>query len=285
MVTSSLTLRDGDDMTQLRRAGLGLLLALVPGLALASPLGGSKASMVRQHRAAEREGLAFSSSEARVRALVADGALESVTGNADYVVLESVGHKVARPEVRLLIERLAAQYHAATGERLVVTSLVRPIDQQPANAHQLSVHPAGIAMDLRVPATASSRRWLEETLLGLEQRGLLDVTRERRPPHYHVAVFPAAYRAYVEKMGPVRTVAAVERPVVAAPAVVVQRAAMASMQAAPAPAALPAALITTLVAGSMLAVAVVMIVRQRPAHAPVGSSDQRETLLGLPEGG
>ncbi|MGZ8455283.1 MAG: DUF5715 family protein [Gemmatirosa sp.] len=275
-------------MTQLRRAGIGLLLALVPGLASASALGGSKASMLRQHRMAEQEGLAFLSSEKRVRALVEDGVLEPVMGNADYVVLASVGHKVARPEVRLLIERLAAQYHAATGERLVVTSLVRPIDEQPANAHQLSVHPAGIAMDLRVPAKASSRQWLERTLLGLEQKGLLDVTRERRPPHYHVAVFPAAYRAYAEAVGPVRTVAAATTAAPVAVASVplgVQRASIASVSATlPAPGA-PATLIATLMSGIMLAVAVVVIVRERPAYATVGSSDRHTSLLGLPEGG
>lgn len=279
-------------MTNLRRAGFGLLLALVPGLASASALGGSKASMIRQHRIAEREGLTFSSTEARVRALVADGTLEPVTGNADYTVLPSVGHKAARPEVRLLIERLAAQYRAATGEKLVVTSLVRPIDQQPANAHQLSVHPAGIAMDLRVPANPASRQWLERTLLGLEERGLLDVTREKRPPHYHVAVFPAAYRAYVEKVGPVRTVERIT-PVIAAPVVaaaatapvVVPQAAVAALPVAADTPALPGLLVVTLVAGSLLAGAVVMIMRQRAEHASVGAADRPTTLLGLPEGG
>jgi hypothetical protein len=274
-------------MTHLRRAGLGLLLALVPGLAAASPLGGSKASMVRQHRIAEEEGLTFSRSESRVRALVEDGVLEPVAGNADYLVLPSVAHKYARPEVRLLIERLAAQYHQATGERLVVTSLVRPIDQQPANAHQLSVHPAGIAMDLRVPAKASSRQWLEETLLGLEQRGLLDVTRERRPPHYHVAVFPAAYRAYVEKVGPVRTVERMSPPVtdVARPAAAPVQPALVAAAAVPDAPAVPGMLVATLVAGGLLAGAVVVIVRQRSAQASVGTADRHSTLLGLPEGG
>ncbi len=279
-------------MTHLRRAGLGLLLALVPGLASASALGGSKTSMVRQHRVAKQEGLTFSATETRVRALVEDGALEPVTGNADYTVLPSVAHKYARPEVRLLIERLAAQYREATGEKLVVTSLVRPIAEQPANAHQLSVHPAGIAMDLRVPAKASSRQWLEQTLLGLEQRGLLDVTRERRPPHYHVAVFPAAYRAYVEKVGPVRTMEKVvpaPAPVVAAePAqVAAPTSAVAALSVVPETSGVPGALLVTLVAGTLLAGAVVMIVRQRPAHAraSAGATDRPTPLLGLPEGG
>ncbi|GLC25981.1 DUF5715 family protein [Roseisolibacter agri] len=264
-------------MTRTRRAGpalllaLALALALAPAVASANPtaLGGSMASMVRQHRVAESEGLAFSRTEARVDRLVADGALEPVPGNADYIVLESVGHKVARPEVRLLVERLAAQYRAATGDPLVVTSLVRPLDEQPANAHRLSVHPAGIAMDLRVPANAESRRWLERTLLALERAGVLDVTREQRPPHYHVAVFPAAYRAYVAKLdaakpapAPARAEPEVHAPVTVAavaPATVV---APATPEARfPASTGLGGALAAVLAA--VLAGAMVVIVRWR----------------------
>jgi hypothetical protein len=54
-----------------------------------------------------------------------------------------------------------------------------------------------MAVDLRIPQDAAARQWLEETLLNLEAGSLLDVTRERRPPHYHVAVFPEPYEAYV----------------------------------------------------------------------------------------
>ena len=60
----------------------------------------------------------------------------------------------------------------------------------------MSVHPAGMAVDLRVSQSAESREWLEGMLLGLEKRGVLDVTREDSPPHYHVAIFPDAYAAY-----------------------------------------------------------------------------------------
>jgi len=113
------------------------------------------------------------------------------------LALSGVSHPFARPEVKLFIDRLAAQYHDAIGERLVVTSLVRPTSEQPRNASPLSVHPAGMAVDLRVPAKTSTRQWLEHTLLSLESAGVLDVTREMHPSHFHVALFPDAYRAYV----------------------------------------------------------------------------------------
>ena len=167
----------------------------------AAELAGSPRSMQRQHRVAVAQSLDFAATPAQLARLIATGELVPVESSADVLVDAQVPHRFARPEVRLLIERLGAQYRAATGHRLVVTSLVRPSSEQPRNAHPLSVHPVGMALDLRVPAIARDRAWLERTLLALEGQGVLDVTRERRPPHYHVAVYPTEYLAYVAKQG------------------------------------------------------------------------------------
>lgn len=163
-------------------------------------LRGSPNSMVRQNEVAHELGYVFVRSSAEIDALVEEGLLVPVEGNEDYVVNGGVSYAYARPEVRLFIERLAAQYHEGTGERLVVTSLTRPLTEQPDNAHDLSVHPAGIAMDLRISSRRASRAWLESVLLKLERGRLLDITRERWPPHYHVALFPEPYRTHVEEM-------------------------------------------------------------------------------------
>jgi hypothetical protein len=68
------------------------------------------------------------------------------------------------------------------------------------------VHPTGIAVDLRKP-TGSCLKWLRKTLLSLEDRGVIDGTEEKRPPHFHVVVFPAAYDSYVESLGATTMVA------------------------------------------------------------------------------
>jgi nucleoid-associated protein YgaU len=44
------------------------------------------------------------------------------------------------------------------------------------------------------------RVWIERVLLDLERQGVLEATREHRPPHYHIAVFPTAYAAYVAEL-------------------------------------------------------------------------------------
>ena len=164
-----------------------------------SSLRGSPASMVRQNRVAKENHYSFLRDAAEVRRMAENGFLVRLEGNDDYRMAK-VGYPYARPVVETFVERLAGQYREACDERLVVTSLTRPLSSQPRNAHDLSVHPAGMAVDLRISRKAECRAWLEETLLSLEKRGLLDVTREKSPPHYHVAVFPDAYGAYVSRL-------------------------------------------------------------------------------------
>jgi hypothetical protein len=181
--------------------GIAALLA-VPSVAdAAGRLTGSASSMRGQHAVAVKGDLEFIADAAQVQAMLAKGGLERIDSNEHYT-LHQVSYPFGVPEVRLFIERLGQQYHEANGAPLVVTSLTRPTSQQPRNAHELSVHPAGMAVDFRVPEDPTARRWLESVLLQLENRGVLDVTRERFPPHYHVAVFPAQYRAYVERIDP-----------------------------------------------------------------------------------
>jgi hypothetical protein len=178
---------------------IAVIAAFSAHTAAASDLSGSRASMKRQHGVAVALDYTFSRSASQVRALVGEGRLEPVQPNDDFA-LSDVSYAYARPEVKLFVERLGAQYHEANGERMIVTSLVRPTDEQPRNASPLSVHPAGMAVDLRVPAKASTRAWLERTLLSLESAGVLDVTRELHPSHFHVALFPEAYRAYADSV-------------------------------------------------------------------------------------
>jgi hypothetical protein len=154
--------------------------------------------MKQQHDVAVEHHYTFLKSPAQVREYVAKGRLEALSGNANYA-LGKVSFPYARTEVRLFVERIAADYRAATGDMLVVTSLTRPDALQPRNAHELSVHPAGMAVDFRVAEDAAARRWLEKTLLSMEKDGLLDATRERHPPHYHVAVFREPFLAYAKR--------------------------------------------------------------------------------------
>lgn len=173
--------------------GLCLLLAMP---AVGQSLRGSMSSVTRQYRVAQDHDFTFLRSADQVRRFVDAGYLVEIPGN-DYYVVANVSYPYARPEVKLFLERLAAQYMAACNERVVVTSLTRPSANQPTNASGRSVHPTGMAVDIRRSTQRSCRIWIEDVLMSLERSGVLEATRERWPPHYHVAVFPRPYARYV----------------------------------------------------------------------------------------
>jgi hypothetical protein len=166
----------------------------------AQNLRGSRASMDLQERQALAHNFTYLENADQVRRFVANGFLVPIRGNANYDI-HGVSFPYGRPEVQLFVERLSSQYRSACGEKLVVTSLTRPQNRQPRNASARSVHPTGMAIDLRVPSNTRCRSWLEKVLVSLEGNGVIEATRENRPPHYHIAVFPQPYSRYVSGRG------------------------------------------------------------------------------------
>ncbi len=159
---------------------------------------GSHESLLRQNEEAREHDFTYLRTSEDVRSYIQQGLLVRLPGNADYeLATEEVSFPYARPEVKTFVERLSEQYRAACGERLVVTSLTRPITRQPPNASVISVHPTGMAADLRRSDSSGCRQWLETVLLDLEGKGVIEATREQYPPHYHVAVFPNPYLQYL----------------------------------------------------------------------------------------
>jgi hypothetical protein len=174
-------------------------LAVSPSLR-AQSLIGSKASLVRQNQAARQHDYTYLRTTSQVNEFVRRGLLVRIRGNSDYRVAD-VSFPYARTEVKTFVERLGEQYRSACGERLVVTSLTRPTSRQPSNASPLSVHPTGMAIDLRRSGRPACRAYLEKTLLTLEGREVLEATKENHPPHYHVSLFPDPYTRYLVARG------------------------------------------------------------------------------------
>lgn len=182
--------------------GLQLVIFLLVGgqLAQAQTLQGSRESMQKQYRTAVSYGFAFVQTASSLNAAIGTNRLSRVSPDR-YLDLHDVSYPYAVPGTKLFLSRLSAQYYSMCGERLVVTSLLRPRDRQPANSVANSVHPTGMAVDLRVPKSPRCRSWLENTLLSLERENVIDVTRERYPPHYHVAVYARDYETRVAALG------------------------------------------------------------------------------------
>jgi len=195
MICQSASRRGLDLPSQLALIALAFFIVLIAPVAAApaaaQSLYGSHESLVRQNLVAQQHGYSYLRTTQEVVQSVGSGILVAVHGNDDFqLAAGEVSFPYARPEVKTFLEQLSSAYHAACGEPLVVTSLVRPISRQPWNASPISVHPTGMAMDLRRSDRHGCRQWLESTLLALESEGMIEAIRERWPPHYHVAVFP-----------------------------------------------------------------------------------------------
>ena len=184
---------------------LAALPALLPALLLlpsdseAQSLRGSRASIDRMYREARAERLSFLGTPAGVRKAVSAGTLVRLRSDS-AVRLHRITFPYVRSATRTFVQRLGAQYRNACGEQLVVTSATRPASRQPANSTARSVHPTGMAIDLRKPQRASCLKWLRSTLVALEKAGLLEATEERSPAHFHVAVFPSKYTQHVTSL-------------------------------------------------------------------------------------
>jgi hypothetical protein len=162
----------------------------------AQSLRGSRASINRMYRHAVSEKLHFYETAWGVRNAADKGVLVRLVPNEDFTI-HAVSFPFVREPTRTFVHRLASQYRDACDEQLVVTSATRPESRQPANSTARSVHPTGMAVDLRKPTKGSCLRWLRQTLLELEDAGLLEATEEYGPPHFHVAVYLTPYRRYV----------------------------------------------------------------------------------------
>jgi LysM repeat protein len=178
---------------------LALCLA-VPAGAAAQSLRGSPASIDRMYSQARAQALDFFETSGGVRRAYDAGTLVRMTGNADYE-LKNVSQPYVLPATRTFVQRLAAQYRDECGEKLVITSGTRPQSMRLANSTSKTVHPTGMAVDLRKPKRSRCLAWLRDALSSLEEQGVLEATEERNPPHFHVAVFPEQYTRYVANSG------------------------------------------------------------------------------------
>lgn len=174
-----------------------LFLSCVWAPVNAQSLRGSPRSLDIQNQMARLHDYSYIVTPAQLERFVAAGYLVPVRGNADFRINSGVSYPYARKTVQTFLARLGNQYRSACGEQLVVTSLTRPKTRQPRNASSESVHPTGMAIDLRRSRRSQCRAWLERVLLSLEQQGVLEATREYWPPHYHIALFPEPYETYV----------------------------------------------------------------------------------------
>jgi hypothetical protein len=168
-----------------------LPVTLFAARAEAQTLLGSHAAVERAYTFAKRRGIEFNATRVDVQRGVKDGEYVRLRAGSN-VRLKGVAMPYVRPTTREFVEDLGDRYRAACKAPMIVTSAIRPETQQRRlrNGVALSVHPTGMAIDLRVPR-GKCRSWLRSELLADESAGFVDATEERRPAHFHVIVFRA----------------------------------------------------------------------------------------------
>jgi hypothetical protein len=206
-------------------AALSISAALVPaaeaqrGSPEPAVLHGSKASVEKMYSFAVSHRMPFYLTPTNVDKAIADGRLVALTGDSTYELSRGVGFSYATRETKQFVLAFAPQYLAACGVPLTVTSAARPMSRQPHNANPHSVHPTGIAVDIRRPPPGPCLTWVRGALADLETRGVVEATEEHHPIHLHVAVLAQpGSRILLPNM--VRTVVARQAPVVQPPSVV-----------------------------------------------------------------
>jgi len=151
-------------------------------------LRGSKESVQKMYDFAQAHHLPFYLTPTNIDDAIRKGALVPLTGDSTYSLTRGVGFSYATREAKQFVLAFAPQYLAACGTPLTVTSAARPTSRQPHNANPLSVHPTGIAVDLRRPPAGPCLTWVRNALSELEAKGFVEATEEHHPVHLHVAV-------------------------------------------------------------------------------------------------
>lgn len=155
----------------------------------AAMLRGSRAAVDHAYSAAKRDGLVFARSRREIERGANAGDYVRLNQSTASYRLRGVSMPYVRPATQAFVARFGADYRRSCGEPLTVTSAMRPTSMHLANSVEKTVHPTGMAVDLRVPQRARCRTWMRNALIGLERRGVVNATEERRPAHFHVVVY------------------------------------------------------------------------------------------------
>lgn len=151
-------------------------------------LHGSLESVEKMYDFAQSHHLPFYLTPTNVNDAIVRGSLVPLMGDNSYALAHGVGFSYATPEAKQFVVAFAPLYVAECGKPLIVTSAARPVNRQPRNANPHSVHPTGIAVDLRRPSAGPCLTWVRGALAELETKGIIEVTEERHPVHLHLAV-------------------------------------------------------------------------------------------------
>lgn len=171
--------------------------------AIRNYLRGSPASLERQNRMADADGLTRIKNNDGLRRFVNKGLLIPLSGRTGTYELDgnlAAERAYVRPWTRGFVEAFARSYSERFGGPIKITSAVRPVDYQVSlrrtnpnaarsDGPRPSVHPTGAAVDIsKVGMSDAGKTWMRRRLAELECRGAIDATEEHYQRAFHVMV-------------------------------------------------------------------------------------------------
>lgn len=151
-----------------------------------SLVGGCQSTSQQQHFYAQRHQLRFMQTPQERDQAFRDGLFVSLVDPNIKLNPKGVQGPFALPPIVSFTKSLAVQYREAGCGLLVVNSGTRSLASQPKNASDFSLHPAGLAVDLAIPAEERCDQWLQNYLRDNEAQKRIDATWELDPAHYHI---------------------------------------------------------------------------------------------------
>ncbi len=165
-------------------------------------LRGSHESMLRQNEEIDRLGLPRIADEQQLQELVEQRELVPIRETATLRIHPDLEpqNRFCRPWTRSFLDDISGAYYKRFRQPLQVNSAVRTAEQQhklrrhnrnaaPDSGETASSHLAGLTVDIsRRGMGRAQRKWMEQYLMDLRDRGLVETAEERHQPVFHIMV-------------------------------------------------------------------------------------------------
>ncbi len=164
---------------------------------------GSRDMLVRENQEIDRLELARIEDDDELKEMIDNQELVAVKESRSLVLADNLANdrRYCRPWTRDFLEDLSQAYYNEFRQPIKVNSLVRTVEQQkklrrhnrnagPVEGETASTHLTGITVDIsRKAMSRREQRWIEQYMLPLKDRSLIEPVEERRQAVFHVVVY------------------------------------------------------------------------------------------------
>jgi hypothetical protein len=190
------------------RSRRAVRLARLRAMILASPIHGTPESLLRQNEGVDRDNLVRIQDDDQLLDLIEAEELVRLPETPELAVAQNLPaeRRYCRLWTKTFAEDLAALHYEEFHTPVQINSAVRTVAVQhklrrhnhnaaSETGERASPHLTGASLDINKRGMSKKeRRWMQQYLLDLQNRGLIDAEEEFRQPVFHITV----YRDYMD---------------------------------------------------------------------------------------